>query len=205
MVWGDHENELVPRDGGARKRRVVQRPLDEAEFGLPGAHRVGGVGGVAHGQAQGDLRVGAAEGDEVARQPIARDGLAGVERQRPASHAAEVGEHKFGGLGPGEHGAGLDEEHAPRFGQFDPAANPVKQLRRVPPLDVGDRRADRRLDEVQRLGGPRHVLPLGHRHEDAKLVEGHGCRRSGARPRTCASTACATVSSRASSVRPVTT
>ena len=31
------------------------------------------------------------------------------------------------------------------------------------------------------------VLSLGHRHEDAKLIEGHGCRRSGARPRRGAS------------------
>ena len=41
-------------------------------------------------------------------------------------------------------------------------------------LHRGDRSADRRLRQVQRLGRPRDMLALGDGDEDAELFESHG-------------------------------
>ena len=36
-----------------------------------------------------------------------------------------------------------------------------------------DRAADRGLGQMKRFGRARHMLALGHRQEDTKLIEGH--------------------------------
>ncbi len=105
---------------------------------------------------------------------MAGDGLTRPDGEGAAAQAAQVGEHLLGRLGAGEHRACLREEQAAGLGQLDTPPDPVEQLDGVPALQDGDGRADRRLDEVERLGGPGDVLALGHRHEDAQLVEGHG-------------------------------
>ena len=58
--------------------------------------------------------------------------------------------------------------------QRQAAADAVEQLRVVPRLQRRDRCAGRRLSDVQRLRRAGHVLALGHRHEDAQLLQGHG-------------------------------
>ncbi len=47
----------------------------------------------------------------------------------------------------------------------------MEQLDGVPGLQRVDGGTNRRLDEIQRLGRPRDMLALGHRHEDPQLVE----------------------------------
>jgi hypothetical protein len=61
----------------------------------------------------------------MAPQPIAGDGLAGMNGEDAAFEIALFGEDKLGRLGPRQDGARLGQEQGARLGQLDAAADPV--------------------------------------------------------------------------------
>ena len=117
--------------------------------------------------------MGASVVHEAARQPVAGDGLAGLEAERAALQPGQLGEHKLRGFRPGQDRLGLAQEQASGLRQLDAAADPAEQLGAVAPFQRADRGADRRLRQVQSFRRPRDMLPLGDGDEDAKLFEGH--------------------------------
>ncbi len=174
MLRPDHQDEPIVRYGRAVERAVVHRALDEAEFRRTLVHGRCDLGSVADREPDLDPGMRAPECDQMARQPIAGNGLAGLHRERPALQPPELGEGKLRGLGARQHRLRLGQEQPPRLGQLDAAPNPVEQPDRVARFQRGNGAARRRLRQVQRLRRPRHVLPLGHGDEDTELVEGHG-------------------------------
>ena len=113
------------------------------------------------------------EPDEAAREPIAADGLAGGERQFARLQAGEIGEGLFGGRGAGENALRLDEERPPGGRQRDAPADAIKQFDVVALFERGDRRARRRLCQVQHACRARHVLAFGDGDENAQLLQRH--------------------------------
>lgn len=173
MLGADHENELVVRHGRTLELSALHVALDESEVRRSGLDRLRHLGGVANLHADVDPGMGAPEGDEVARQPIARDGLAGLDRKGPALEIAEFAQRQFSPFNLRQDGLGLREQGAARFGQLDAPTDPVEQLCVMPRFQGGDRVAGRRLGEIHGLGSLRHMLALGDRHENPKLVERH--------------------------------
>jgi hypothetical protein len=70
--------------------------------------------------------MGTTEGDEMARQPIAGYGLAGVNGEDAALQVAQFGEHQLGRLGSRKNGPRLTKEQRAGFRQLDAAADPVE-------------------------------------------------------------------------------
>ena len=151
----------------------LHRTLDEAKLRRAVRDRRRDLRGVADGQPDLDLRIGFLEGNQVARQPVAGDGLAGLHRQRSALEAAELAERQFGRLDARQHRAGLLQEHLPRLGQFDAPPYPPEELGLMARLQRRDGVARGRLREVQGTRGLRDMLALGDRNEDPQLVQGH--------------------------------
>ena len=72
-----------------------------------------------------------------------------------------------------ENGFGFSQKYLADLGEFNTPSNPIKQLGVMPPLERRDRRAHRRLGQVQHFGGSSDVLPLGDRNKDPKLLKRH--------------------------------
>jgi hypothetical protein len=117
--------------------------------------------------------MGATERDEMTRQPIASDRLAGMNGEDAAFEIAQFGEDELGRLGPRPNGARLSEEQRAGLSQLDAAADPVEKLRSMPPFQHRDRGADRRLSNVERLGGARDMLAFRDGDKDPELFERH--------------------------------
>jgi hypothetical protein len=113
------------------------------------------------------------EGDEMARQPIAGDGLTGVNRESAALQSAQFGEDKLGRLSSRQNGASLDKKQRAGFGQLDAAADPVEEFCAMASFQRRNRGADRGLRDVERFGGARNVLTFSDCDENAELFERH--------------------------------
>ena len=114
VLLADHDDELVAGDLDAGQRRLVDLALDKAELGEAVAHRARHLRRVADRHAHVDEGMGAAIIHEVARQPVAGDGLARLEAERAAPEAGELGQHELRRFRPGQHSLGLAQEQAPR-------------------------------------------------------------------------------------------
>ena len=102
MVGADDDHQLIARDGLADENRIVDLAFDKAKIRFPAAHRGRGLARIADREPDRDPRMRAPERDEIARQPIAGDGLTGVngedaalqmpssERTRPAARLGQA-------------------------------------------------------------------------------------------------------------------
>ena len=167
MIARHHPHELVLRHHHRTQRRGLDGALDQADLGGAVVHLAHHLAGVADRQADLDLRMTGAERHQPAGQPIAGDGLAGRDQQHAARQLAQFRQPEPCRLGTRQHRARLAEEQASRSGQLDAAPDAVEQPDPDPVFQRADRMADRRLGQVERPGGPGHVLPLGNRHEHA--------------------------------------
>jgi hypothetical protein len=110
----------------------------------------------------------------VARQPIAGDRLARLDRQRAAFEVAELGQRDFRPVDLRQDYSRLSQKCRPSLGQFDSTANAVEEFRFIASLQRRDRVTGRRLGEVESLCGLSDVLALRDRHENPKLFQCHG-------------------------------
>ncbi len=170
------EEKLVLGHRAGHQQGRVDLALDEAEIDLALGHHARDLGSVAHHHLEVDVGPGLAELGDAVGQPDGGDGLARGEHQAPPLEPAQIGERPFGGGGAGEHGARLFEKDLARLAQHDVAPDPMKELHPEAGLEGGDRRAHRRLGEVQRLSRPGDVLAFGDGDENAELFERHGER-----------------------------
>ncbi len=126
MLRPDHQRELIARDRQRIEARVVDRALDEADFDFSLQNRLGDLRRIADGKADIDQRIGAPEGDEMARQPIAGDGLARLNGERAPPQAGDFAQGALRRRGASQNGARLGEEQAAGLGQLDPASDAVE-------------------------------------------------------------------------------
>jgi hypothetical protein len=108
------DDDLVTRYRDVVQYGIVDDTLDKAEFYGAISHRFNHLSGVANVQANIDGGVGAAEGDEMARKPIAGDGLTGLKDQRSSFESSELGKHEFG--------TGHASQDCPRVGNEERAS-----------------------------------------------------------------------------------
>ena len=59
-------------------------------------------------------------------------------------------------------------------GAVEPVVHALKKAQAVAALQLRDRAADRRLRQVERLGGLRDALQLIYAHKNAQVTDGHG-------------------------------
>ncbi len=169
-----HDDQPIGGDARPLQSGGVLGALDQTQLGLARQHRLDHLMGVADRQMQFDARMALGEGGHARRQPIGGNGLAGEQPHRAALQPRQFVQQPLGRLGPRQHGPRLGQEGRSRRVQGQAAPNPVEQPRPVSRLQRIDRRADRRLGQMQRLGRPRHVQALGHGDEDAQLFQRHG-------------------------------
>ena len=163
----DDKHHRIPGDRLGEDLLIVDVALDEAEVGDTLADGERDLGGVRDRQADVDVGIGAPEGEQMARQPIARDGLTRLHVQRAPSESGELHHRLLGALGAGEHGSGFGEQEAACFRQHDAAADAIEQLHRKMCFEMGDRGTRGGLREVERFRAARDVLLAGHCGEDS--------------------------------------
>ena len=173
MIGCNHDHQPVAIHDALLERGIVDMALDETQLGGAVDHGFRRLRGIADRELDLDLRIGAPERDQPRRQPIAGDGLAGVNAERAALEPAQFGQREFGGGGAREHRARFIEEQPAFRVQFDAAADAVEQRDAVAAFERADGRAHRRLRQAQRFGGTGDVLAFGDRDEDTKLLERH--------------------------------
>ena len=173
MLGADDNHQLIARDRRADQMLAFDHSFDEAELDGAPFDRFSHLRRIANGHLDIDPRIGAAKGNEMARQPIARNGLTRLDRQRAAVELAKLAQHKLGAFGLREDRSRFDEKGAARLRQFDAAADAIEKLCVVARFERRDGMARGRLRKVERLRGLGHMLALGDRHKDAKLLQGH--------------------------------
>ena len=120
-----------------------------------------------------NLRIARVKSGEMLRQPVAGDGLARDDLERPALQTAELFKRELGARGAAKNAPRFVEEHAPDLGELDAASDAVEKRDAVPCLERRDGRARRRLGDVERRRGTRHVLAFGHSDEYSQLLKRH--------------------------------
>ncbi|MCY1243703.1 hypothetical protein D9M72_567290 [compost metagenome] len=79
------DRDAIDRDAAVVELGTIDPPFDEAELHRPLLYRLGNDGGVAHGEFHVDLRIVVGEARQTRRQPVARNRLAGGDRQFAAA------------------------------------------------------------------------------------------------------------------------
>ena len=145
-------------------------PLDQAEVDLVMQQTLGDGRGVAHLQMHAALRVGLEEIRHDQRQQVVADGQRRPHAQRAETLLAAHAAFELGGAVEQLHR--VRQQQAALFVDAQALAVAVEERLRAPALQLGERRARRRLRQCEALGGERDVLGAGHRDEDLDLAEG---------------------------------
>ncbi len=172
MVRRADDDQAIVGHGRARQRGIGDLAFREAQVGRAVENGRRDIGRVALVQHDGDVGIGGPVGHQEGRQPVAGDRLAGLDRQAPASHAAEFRQRQFAEPRAPVRRLGFGKKRAPGPAQLDPAADPVEEADAIAAFQRVDGRADRRRRQVQAFRRPGKVLALGDGDEDAQLVEG---------------------------------
>ena len=107
MAGAGDDGQPVLIDRVLQKRWIVDAAFDEAELSGTVDHGFGGLRSIADGELDLDLWVGVTESDQARRQPIACNGLAGMDAECAAFETAHFRQREFGGGCPGENRAGF--------------------------------------------------------------------------------------------------
>ena len=89
MLGADDDHQLVARHRLADENWIIDLSLDKAKIRFAAANRSRRLACVDHRQPDRDARMGATEGGEMTRQPIASDRLAGMNGEDAAFEIAQ--------------------------------------------------------------------------------------------------------------------
>ena len=171
---GHEHHRVVEQPSGLEGEVVVHRQLDERDVEvarLDLAQQVVAVVGLVERQL--DARPLGPEGPQEAGEDLRADALDRPDPQLAPVAGLERPQVGGGGVDPGQHGSGVDEQRVARRGELDRpgAAGPVEQRRSHDALERGDLLADRGLGVPQPLGGPAERARLGHRHQGHEVAQ----------------------------------
>lgn len=94
MFGADDKDHLVQSHSRAQELLLLYHPFNEAQLRGAGLDRFSGLRGVANRQADIETRMSATKCDQVTWQPVARDGLACLNRQRAALKISEFSQSR---------------------------------------------------------------------------------------------------------------
>jgi hypothetical protein len=174
MLGADDDHQLVACDLLDGERGIIDGPLDETQICGPGPHGRRYLTGVADRQPNIDAWIRAPKCDEMAWQPIAGDGLTSVDAQGSSLQSGQLGEDQFSRVRARQNGARFNEEKRAGLGQLDAAAHAMEELDAVPRLKRSDSSAERRLSQIESVGGARNVLAFSDGDKNPELFERHG-------------------------------
>src|SRR5262249_24420420 len=103
------------------------KAFDESQLGPAGGDRLRHLSRVADRDADFDLRIGFLKPDQVLRQPVAANRLAGMELDHPAPDPGTIEESELSLLGASQDGGRFLKEELSILGDFDMPADTVKQ------------------------------------------------------------------------------
>ena len=106
-------------------------------------------------------------------QPVAGDGLAGVNGEHTSTEVPELIKKLLRVAGPYHDVTGFGQKQCSSPGQFDAATDPIEQPHVVARFERLDGGADRGLCQIEVLRRACDVLKLGDGDEDAKLFQCH--------------------------------
>jgi hypothetical protein len=173
MVGRDHEYQLITRDLMCNDCRIFGRAFDEAELGVAMLERAHNIIRIADRHLHLDQRIALSVSHQMTREPITRDGLAGMDVQCSPLHVAKLAHFESGGCGSRQDAARFFEQQPTGRGQLNVPANPVEQLDLKLIFKRRNRVACRRLRKIEITRGVCEVLAFGHSHKDLELIEGH--------------------------------
>jgi hypothetical protein len=170
MLGRDDDEHFVPRHHHAVQVRLLDRTFDEAELRLATHDRHRDLLGIAGAEPELDAAMLPVERDQVPRQPVAGNRLAGLDDQRAALAAAEFHQQELRRRRLGQNGARRAEENLAGLGERDAAADAVKEFRTVTRFQRRNCSAHGRLAEVKCLRRAGHVLAFRDRDENTQLI-----------------------------------
>lgn len=174
MFGADDKDHLVQSHARAQELLLLYRPFNEAQLRGAGLDRFSGLRGVANRQADIETRMNSTKCDQVTWQPVARDSLACLNRQRAALKISKLAQSQFSSIDLCQDRSCFGKKHASGFGELDTTSYPIKELRIVARLQSGDGVAGRRLRQIKRSGSLGHMLALGDGDENTELLQRHG-------------------------------
>ena len=127
--------------------------------------RGGALSRVTDGEADVDAGILVAERNQVTRQPVAGNRLAGMHCECSALQVGQLRQDLSRRLDAGQDGAGFDEEQRAGLGQFDATADTVEQFRTMPLFQRRNRCADGGLSQIEHRRSARDVLTFSNGDE----------------------------------------
>ena len=168
-----HQHQLVLVQRKRVDVRVAQR-AHQPDLDLVVEHHRQDLFGVAGAHGDVDARVQIREALQHGRQHVRAHRRRGAQRQPSRAGRAQVGQ-RLATVVDRLHGAlGARQEHAPGVGQPHAAAGAHEERLAELLFERLDARGQRRLGDVQRLGGAADVAGAGDFDECLDLAEQHG-------------------------------
>jgi len=124
--WADDERQPVARDRLLNEVIGADAAFHQTELSGDVLNGLCHFGGVTGDEINRDARVRSAKADQPRRQPIARDGLAGINCESAALEAGDLRQGEFRRPGARQNGACLVEKQTARVRELDPPADPAK-------------------------------------------------------------------------------
>jgi hypothetical protein len=97
-----------------------------------------------------------------------------VDGQGSSLQSGQLGEDQFSRVRARQNGASFNEEKRAGLSQFDAAAHAMEELDVVSSLERSNSSADRRLSQIERVGGARNMLAFSDGDKNPELFERHG-------------------------------
>lgn len=110
MLGTRHDDDAIAGDRLLHQVFRFDPAFDETDIGSAVLHRFGDLHAVAGGKLDFHAGMILAEAHKMLRQPVARNRLARMDRQRAALETAQFGKRHFRRAGTGENGARFIEE-----------------------------------------------------------------------------------------------
>ena len=171
MIVAADEQERVAQQRLEVEIGLLRPQQVDAELGLPALDRLQHVVGRQVEDADADARILRVEGLDHLGQEVVGRGRHRADRHLARRPVAQLADAQHGGVELVQHPLRLEEEVAPDRAQPQLARVAVDQLHAQRRLELLDPPGQRRLRQVQRVGGGMEAAELGHGDEAAQIVQ----------------------------------
>lgn len=172
------QDKLIPGHCFAFEAIILDDAFYKSEFTDAGFDRRSDLSRVGYSETDIDLRIGVAESDKMAGQPVTRDCLACLNGKRAAFEISKLAQRQLRPFDLRQDDPSFQEKRAARLRELNAATNPIEELGPVTSFKSRNGVACCRLREIELSRRLRDVLALGYGHEDAQLIQCHAQNQS---------------------------
>ena len=174
MLRGQHQGQLIAGVGNDLQQLVEltrQLATNDRQIDLTVGNAPAGAAGAVHLQLHRHLGVLLTEQTDHPRHQIGARGLARPHDQRAPFEVVQVLEGPAGLLALAQDPIAVAQQQVSGLGQLGLATTPIKQGNIELLLQVLDLQRDRRLGDVEAVGGLLKAALAGDRSQDAQLIK----------------------------------